>query len=262
MIQSDRRLFKEIVRLYEEKTHLSLSPQKVLMAIGRFFIGFPYRRDVLRKGGREHLVVNLREQDCVTFVENSLALLYVLFSEHRSFEKFKNILRRIRYRGGRIQGYLSRLHYFSEWMKDNERKGVLKEVSKELGGRPLRKSIHFMTDHLTLYPSLRHRENFYRMKAIEKKISAKPFFLIPKENLPRIESRIQEGDIIAIVTQKEGLDIQHVGFAAKIRNRIHLLHASEKDGKVTLSKETLYRYLMKSRDSLGIRVARVKMNKL
>lgn len=262
MIKSNRRLFKEIVRLHGEKIHLDLPPQKILLTLGRFFLGFPYRKDILGKGGREHLRVNLREQDCMTFVENSLALLYVLFSNHRSFKKFKNILQRIRYRGGRIQGYPSRLHYFSEWMEDNEKKGFLKEVSRELGGKPLRKSIHFMTDHLALSPPLRDRKNFYKMKAIEKKISATPVFFIPKENLPKIESQIQEGDIIAIVSRKEGLDIQHVGFAAKIRNRIHLLHASEKDGEVTLSKETLYRYLMKHRDSLGIRVARVKMNKL
>ncbi len=262
MEKSDRDLFKEILGHFEKNKLFDLPPRKRIILLGKFFIHFPYRKSPIEEKGKEYLVVNLKEQDCVTFVENTLALLYTLSSNQRSFETFKKILKRIRYRGGRIQGYPSRLHYFSEWMEDNERKGILREVSEELGGKPFKKSLHFMTDHLSLYPPLRHRGNFYKMKVIEKKLSRKPFFFIPKENLPEIESQIQEGDIIAMVTRKEGLDIRHVGFASRRRTRIHLLHASEREGEVTLSKETLYRYLMENQDSLGIRVARVNMNEL
>jgi hypothetical protein len=48
-----------------------------------------------------------------------------------------------------------------------------------------------------------------------------------------------------------------VGLAARVKNRIHLLHASRIKGKVVLSKETLYRYLMESRARSEIMVARV-----
>ncbi len=259
MGNADRGLFKKIFSLFENNRFHEFAPQEKVIHIGEFFIGFPYRKGFLQREGREYLAVNLREQDCVTFVENTLALLYTLDSHRPSFETFKTILKRIRYREGKMEGYPSRLHYFSEWMEDNERKGFIQEVSKEIGGVVYRKTLHYMTEHLSLYPPLRNRKNFHEMKRVEKRISRKPFFFIPKENLPAIEPLIQEGDLIAIVTRKEGLDIQHVGFAEKIRNRIHLLHASEKEGKVLLSKETLYRYLMKNRESLGIRVARIKM---
>jgi len=259
MENPDRKLFKKIFSLFENhRFHEFALPEKVIH-IGEYFIGFPYRKAPLQREGREHLVVNLREQDCVTFVENILALLYTLASHRPSFETFKTILKRIRYREGRMERYPSRLHYFSEWIKDNERKGFIREVSKEIGGVAYRKSLHYMTDHPSLYPALRNQKNFLEMKRVEKRIGRKSFFFIPKESLPAVEPLIQEGDLIAIVTRKEGLDIQHVGFAEKIRNRVYLLHASEKEGRVILSKETLYRCLMKNRESLGIRVARIKM---
>jgi len=259
MENPDRELFKKIFSLFEANRFHEFVPQEKVIRIGECFIGFPYRKGLLQREGREHLVVNLREQDCVTFVENTLSLLYTLASHRPTFETFKKTLKRIRYREGKMEGYPSRLHYFSEWIKDNERKGFIQEVSKEIGGVVFRKSLHYMTDHLSLYPPLRNQRNIHEMKRVERRIGRKPFFFIPKENLPGVEPLIQEGDLIAIVTREEGLDIQHVGFAKKIRNRVHLLHASEKEGKVILSKETLYRYLMKNRKSLGIRVARIKM---
>ena len=74
----------------------------------------------------------------------------------------------------------------------------------------------------------------------------------------RFEDRIEDGDIIAVTSNVEGLDVQHVGLAARVKNRIHLLHASSSEGKVVLSKKTLYRYLMQSRTRSGIMVARIR----
>jgi hypothetical protein len=95
------------------------------------------------------------------------------------------------------------------------------------------------------------------MKSIERTISRRSLFFIPKKALRRLEDRIQDGDLIAITTKTEGLDIQHVGFAAKVKNRVHLLHASSVEGKVVLFKKTLCRYLMQSQARSGIMVARV-----
>jgi hypothetical protein len=72
-----------------------------------------------------------------------------------------------------------------------------------------------------------------------------------------LEEQIRDGDLIAMTTNTEGLDVQHVGFAVRVKNRIHLLHASSKEGKVVLSKKTLYRHLMQSKVRSGIMVARI-----
>jgi hypothetical protein len=156
-----------------------------------------------------------------------------------------------------LQGYPSRLHYFSDWIHDNQKKGILRDVTAEIGGRPLRKAMTFMTTHPNLYPPLKNGANLRRMKSVERMISKRSLFFIPKKALRRLEDWIRDGDLIAITTNREGLDVQHVGLAARVQNRIHLLHASITEGKVVLSKETLYRYLLQSRIRSGIMVARV-----
>lgn len=257
MEREERKRYRGFVRFFEKKS-MGRSPNEMAIEIGKFFLGTPYPKTKITHKGKERLIVNLREQDCVTFVENILALLWSMKSEDKSFDRFKKILRMIRYRGGRIQGYPSRLHYVSEWIRDNEKKGILREVTKEIGGKALRKSLHYMTRHISDCPPLRDPKIFKKMKAIERKISQRPFFFIPKRNLSCVENRIHEGDIIAIVSQREGLDIQHIGFAIRFKRRIHLLHASQKEGRVAISKGTLVRDLDGNKESLGIRVVRIK----
>ena len=228
-----------------------------MLEIGRFFLGTPYVASTLETKRPEHLVVNLTKLDCTTFVENVVALAWHVASREKSFEAFRGLLRKIRYRQERLQGYSSRLHYFSDWIHDNQKKGIIRDVTAEIGGRPLRKTVNFMTTHPNLYPPLKNVENLRRMRSAERAISSRSLFFIPKKDVRHVEDRIRDGDLIAITTNTEGLDVQHAGLAAKVKNRIHLLHASSIEGKVVLSKKTLYRYLMQSKVRSGIMVARV-----
>jgi hypothetical protein len=233
-----------------------------VVKIGKLFLGAPHRGGLLETKGAEHLVINLREFDCVTFVETVVSLAGCVNLQQKSFEAFGRRLRRIRYREGRLQGYPSRLHYFCDWIYDNQRKGIVRDVTAQIGGRPWRKALAFMTTHPDLYPPLRSAANLRRMKAIEKKISRRSLFFIPKKVLRRLENRIHDGDLIAITTNADGLDVQHVGFAARVQNRIHLLDASSAEGKVVLSGQTLHRYLMQGKTRSGIMVARVAEDQL
>ena len=253
----DQRIFKEVIRFLEEKKISGQFPGKLVLEVGKFFLGAPYMTGTLETRRPERLVINLRKFDCVTFVENVVALARLVKCRERSFKAFRKSLRQIRYRQGRLQGYPSRLHYFSDWIHDNEKKGIVRDVTTEIGGRPLRKAMNFMTANSDLYPPLTSGANLRTMKSIERTISRRSLFFIPKKALRRLEDRIEDGDLIAITTKTEGLDIQHVGLAARVKNRIHLLHASSVEGKVVFFKKTLYRYLMQSRARSGIMVARV-----
>lgn len=255
--EQDRRIFEELIRFLDKKKTSAKFLDHLMLEIGKFFLGAPYVSGTLETKRAEHLGVNLREFDCVTFVENVVALVWHLKSRGKSFEAFQRLLQKIRYRQGRLQGYSSRLHYFSDWIHDNQKKGIIRDVTAEIGGRPLRKAMTFMTTNPALYPSLKNAANLQRMKSVERTISRRSLFFIPKKALRRLEDRIRDGDLIAITTNREGLDVQHVGLAAKVKNRIHLLHASSIEGKVVLSKKTLYRYLMQSRARSGIMVARI-----
>lgn len=252
-----RRIYEKLIRFLDKQKTSSTLPDQLMLEIGKFFLGAPYVAATLETEKAEHLVVNLREYDCVTFVETVVALAWHLRSRNKTFEAFRRTLQKIRYRQGRLLDYSSRLHYFSDWMHDNQKKGIVRNVTIEIGGKPLRKTMTYMTTHPDLYPPLKNATTLQRMKSVERMISKRPLYFIPKKALRRLEDRIRDGDLIAITTNTEGLDVQHVGLAARVKNRIHLLHASSTEGKVVLSKKTLYRYLMQSKVRSGIMLARI-----
>ena len=255
----DRTTFAELIRHFDREKPSLKHPDQLILEIGKFFLGTPYVAGSLETKAGEHLIVNLREFDCVTFAENMVALVRLVRSRQKSFEAFQKFLQKIRYRQGRLQGYSSRLLYFSDWIHDNQKKGIVRDVTAEIWGVPFRKTMNFMTTNPDSYPPLKNPENLRRLKSIERTINKRPLFFVPRSTLSRVESQIKNGDLIAITTDTEGLDVQHVGLALRVRNRIHLLHASSTVGKVVLSKPTLYRYLMQSRARSGIMVARVTM---
>jgi hypothetical protein len=254
----DPRIFEELIGFLGKKKTLTTFPGQLVIETGKFFLGKPYVTGTLESKEAESLVVNLREFDCFTFVENVVALAWCLKSRQESFEGFRRLLRKIRYRNGRLQGYASRLHYFSGWIQDNQKKGMVRDVTAKIGGKPYRKTINYMTTHPDLYPPLKNKTNLWKVESVERAISRRSFCYIPKKVLKTLEYRIVDGDIIAITTNTEGLDVQHVGLAVRVKNRIHLLHASSKDSKVVLSRQTLYRYLMESSAHSGIMVVRVR----
>jgi len=253
----DRKIFDELIRLVDKEKPSLKHPDLLILKIGKFFLGTPYAVGTLETKTPEYLIVNLGEYDCFTFVENVVALIRLVRSRQKSFEAFRKLLQKIRYRQGKLKGYHSRLHYFSDWIHDNQKKGILRDVTGEIGGRSFRKTLNFMTIHPDLYSPLKDAANLWRMKSLERTISKRSLFFIPKKAVRRSENQIRNGDLIAVTTDREGLDVQHVGFAARVRNRIHLLHASSVAGKIILSRNTLYRYLMQSKTRSGIMVARI-----
>jgi hypothetical protein len=255
--EQDRRIFEKLIRFLDKKKSSAEFSNQLIREIGKFFLGTTYVANTLDTRGTEQLVINLREFDCVTFIENVVALAWLFRSQQRSFKTFQKLLHKIRYREGTLQGYTSRLHYFSDWIHDNQMKGIVRNITAEIGGKPLKKAISFMTTHSDLYPSLNNAAILRRMKAVERKISKRPLLFVPKKTLRNFEDRIHDGDIIAIISSTKDLDIQHVGIAARLKNRIHLLHASSREGKVVFSKQTLTQYLGQNRSRAGIMVARV-----
>jgi len=240
-----------------DRSRVSGGKGKIVVELGRMFIGTPYLAGTLEAKTAEGLIVNWSGFDCFTFLENLVALALFLDQRGRFFRRFESVLCTLRYRDGRATGYASRLHYFSDWMYENQKKRIVKEMTAAIGGAPFKKRIHFMTSHLELYPALKSADERRRLKSIEDKISRRRRFFIPKQALPGLEHKILDGDLIGITTEREGLDVQHVGIAVRIQNRIHLLHASSAEGEVAISEATLYQYLKQGGERSGITVARI-----
>lgn len=229
----------------------------LVAAVAHSFLGAPYLARPLEQPGPERLVVNLSAFDCVTYVETVLALTRVLSSDGASAAAFVRALECIRYRGGRIDGYASRLHYFTDWIRDNRAKGVIRDLTPEVGGAPWDKRIDFMTAHRDRYPPLADDETFRRVAVVEAELTAMRKHHLPRERFRSREALIRDGDILAVTSAQAGMDVLHVGFALRRRGRVHLLHASETAGRVDVSPETLHRYLHRRRIRTGLLIARV-----
>lgn len=229
------------------------------------FKGIPYVGGTLDRFDTERLVVNIRELDCTTFVENVLALTLAMQSEHPSFNEFCQQLKRVRYHNGTLNGYASRNHYFSEWIENAERCGLVNDVLKDDESQiPLQSQyllLDFMSTHANAYPMLKANPSV--VASIRKKeiaMNGKEIRYIPKSAFDAdtcFNGIIKSGDILAFVTKTKGLDIAHVGMAVWKEGRLLLLHASSKHKKVLLDTQTLHHYLRKSPLLLGVRVLRI-----
>ena len=254
----DRRIVEKLTVSLSAPARQARPVGELAVAVGRFFLGSPYAAGTLERRGKERLVVNLRQFDCFTLVENAVVLARLIRAGKKGFADYTAALAEVRYRGGRLHGYASRLHYFSDWLRDNQEKRILKDVTRALGGSPFSKSINFMTANPRLYPPLKSPQVFREMRAVEQRCSRRQLYHIPKRELRGAEEGILNGDLIGITTDREGLDVVHAGLAVRVKGRIHLLHASRATGRVVLAPETLVRYLAADRTRAGIIVGRMQ----
>ena len=235
------------------------------MFYAKKFIGKPYVAGTLDKDKEEGLVINTEELDCTTFVENVVALTMCTRKKQTTFADFCRALVDIRYIGGEV-AYVARQHYFTIWIEDNIKDGIVSDVSLPDAPLTAKRTPHvdYMTKHVESYPMLdAHREWLPKIEAMEKQVNATTFTYIPKEQLvesKRFKEYIHDGDILCIVTDKEGLDISHLGFAIWHDDVLHLMHASSKESngkKVLDDPMPLHQYLKQQTSSVGIRVIRI-----
>lgn len=246
----------------------------LVLRVAKEFLGTPYVGGAC-EGEPETLKVFLDKTDCITFVEMccSFALTVKglaldnsigrkgsaddshLRSADPSYALLENNIRQMRYRGGRIDGYASRVHYSSEWILQNESAGVLREYTCELG-EPFQQRFSFMSANSSLYPALKGRpERVEAIRQMEDVLNfSGPYYYISQAKLGRGEvvGAIRPGDIVFFKSPREGLDISHVAFAYENGGVMCFLDASSLAGKVVVESKSLASYAKN-----GIRVARL-----
>jgi len=229
----------------------------------RKLLNIPYVASTLDICDDEHLVVNLRQLDCTTLVENVTALTICAQRRMYTFRDYCTVLTSLRYQSGYITDYTSRLHYFTQWIEDNTNKGLVYELQSPEPPFSATQIIdlHFMSTHATLYHSLTlHPEYVPLIKRYENSFIGRKFKYIPKilieKNVKSLRA-VADGDIIAITTSKDGLDIAHVGIAVWHKDGLHMLNASQIHHKVVEEPMTLGQYLKKHSSHTGIRIVRI-----
>ena len=234
--------------------------------VGELAVGTPYvaftLEEYLRAGGdptaTEPLTLSLTKFDCVSLVESCLAISRVADDEGApAWERFAREMERMRYRDGLRRDYASRLHYFSEWISDGARRGLLRDLGAELGGIDDTRPLRFMTEHRSSYPALANDAIVAAIGAMERRLDGSPRRVIPTSRIPEVSDRIETGDVLAFATAIPGLDVTHSAFAYRDSgNVLRVLHAPLSGGAVEVTRATLPEYVAAIGRASGILIAR------
>jgi len=231
---------------------------------GQVLLGTPYKGFTLEIDDRvEAPSVNFNGLDCWTFFEVALALARMIDEpvEQWTPETLLRYIELDRYWGGRCDGsYLSRLHYLEDWLHDNARRGLIRDLTSSLGGINVTNSATEMTHNWKKYRYMRNNSEYRAgIAELESRLRRRPLTMIPKSRVRAIEGRLQNGDIIGIVGHDGGsYGTSHVGMAYRRKDGVLcFMHASAPSnfGKVVIDSR-LSDYLAKYRSHAGIIVGR------
>jgi hypothetical protein len=175
--------------------------------IGSRFLGDPYGDNTLggSKSSVESFTASFDAFDCVTYVENVLALAGAF-----SPRKFADNLRHIRYKDG-IVGWPSRNHYMTTWIRNNVRAGFIRNLTKGAGLIDSSRRLN-VVDGLP--------DKTVRVRSIRKR------------DFLRRTAEVRTGDLVFFASTRRNLDVFHCGTLIRSGDRILLRHAARSRGCV------------------------------
>jgi len=226
--------------------------QKNPLIIGKSFIGLPYKAFALSAENPEKLITDFKGFDCVTFVENVLAL-YQSQSNEAIFQKS---LINMRYQNPDSITYESRNHYFTSALLKLQKQAFLQPVRTGKDAR-VKKNFGVLSQFLV------GKGKNIRIDLIQKtemELSQDSLTYIPSNAVQHVVQSFQSGDIVVFMSKKSNLDCQHVGFLTYQKGELYILHASQEAKKVLVSEKTLINYLKSHPNFLGIQVFRPNFN--
>lgn len=254
--KQDSIIYERYISQFRSEAKLSIG--ELILKTALYFRETPYAASTLDNNKSEQLVVNLHEFDCTTFVENCIALSRTVKTGDYSFSNFCRQLKSIRYRDGKIDNYTSRLHYVTDWVYDNTRKGILADETLTLGGISENKTINFMSTHTDAYKLLRKDVKLQQdIILIEEQINNRGRYnVLRKRDIGNTVNQINDGDIVAFATSVGGLDYTHIAIAYHHSGKLTFVHASSKAMKVIVEPQPLSDYCLKSTKCTGISILR------
>ena len=229
----------------------------------QMLLGTPYKGFTLEIDDHiEAPSVNLLGLDCWTFFEVALAFARMVEQpvEEWTPETLLRCIEVDRYWGGECDGtYLSRIHYLEDWLHDNSRRGLIRDLTRSLGGIGVTNSAIEMTHNWKKYRYMRNNPELRAgITDLESRLRRQPLVMIPKSRVAAIEDQLQSGDIIGIVGRDgASYGTTHVGLAIRKDGVLCFMHASApfNYGKVVIECR-LSDYLDKHATHAGILVGR------
>jgi len=222
----------------------SISSKNPIM-IGQYFKGVPYLSNRLSKSNPEKIYYSFSDFDCVTYVENVLALYY---SEGVNAKFIENLIN-IRYTD--TVSYENRNHYLTKGLQKMVALNLLSPINNQFNSKSIQKNVIYLSKHLSS-----NNINMARIINIEKSISQNNIYYFDSTKDLEINDLIKNGDVIAFVSSRNDLDFQHVGFVSIKNNKKYILHASQEKKVVCISDVTIDQYILKNKKIIGFQIYR------
>ena len=245
----------------ENWSNLALPTRTV--TVGKALCGTSYGNYTLEIDNKiESPSVNFDLLDCWTFYEASLAFARMIKNPPHlwSREAMLHYIELERYRNGVCDGtYVSRMHHLEEVFADNQRRGLGTIATPSLGGVPIRRKVRYMqvpgSDNRYLRNNPAMLSDFAR---IEASLSQLPITYIPKSRVASVESQLQDGDVIAVVSDWHSSYTSHVGLAVRDGKNCRFMHAtsSRSKGRCCVVDGRISEYLREKSSNYGITVFR------
>ena len=262
---AEGNMSKESVAKYEQiskvlKANQSKTVPELMIIAAKEMLGTEYVAGSLEQVP-EKLKVSLVETDCILFVESCLSM--ALNAKKGVFhpDSLCATVQSFRYRNGKVDGYASRIHYTSEWIKQGEGRGIFTEITDVLSGEnPSGQRFTYMTEHSDAYKQLKgNAAEVARIAQMEKYLNGfEDYYVIPKGDVRKIEHLLKDGDILGFNSTVKGLDIAHVALVYhKDNGQVGFIHASQVDGKVVVDVKDIADYVNSRKSNNGIRIVRV-----
>ena len=233
----------------------SRSYGEIVQWVGEQLLGRPYVAGLLDQTTDETLVVDLMRFDCVLYIENVLAIARQIALGERGVEGYVANVRALRYRGGAMDGYCSRLHYFTDWIRDNQARGTLRDVTAAIGGEAFDKRIDFMSTHRESYAALASDSVYACIVGTESTLREHALSYLPQDRIAAAYGGMQPGDLVATATSIGGLDVTHTGFVHQTAEHTGFMHASLSSDAVKISPD-LQAYVQGVRSQVGVLIIR------
>ena len=236
------------------------SVPELMIIVAKQMLGTEYVAGTLEKVP-EQLTVSLTQTDCILFVESCLAM--ALNAKKGIFhpDSLCATIQSLRYRDGKVDGYASRIHYTSEWIRQGEARGIFREITDVLSGDNLSgQRFSYMSEHSDAYRQLKgNPAEVARIADMEASLNKHTdYFVIPKADVKKMEHLLKDGDILGFNSNVEGLDIAHVALVYHKENgEVGFIHASQGDGKVVIDEKSIHDYVNARKNNNGIRIVRV-----
>ncbi len=250
---------QEIIRFISRQTGYSFCYHDFIMATLNRFEGVRYGAGA-NGCSADQLLINTTSFDCVTFIETFLAMAFTTYDlrknpfalEDEIFQLFSKYLMLIRYYENKpTDSWDNRINYYTEQLFKLADLGLLVPVTEN--AKRYDKKINYISSHKYKFRGIK---NWQRIRQTERFLTKRPKYYYPLKDIEKCYLPVaREGDIVALTTTVEGLEVSHTGIITLKNGRLYFSHASQKHKKLKMEEDFL-EYLNTRSTITGILVFR------